>query len=206
MTKTNAVSSNIDLEKFRLRTFVDRLIDMGEVEIHDEPVPLTALGEIIERTPKAVLFKNAGPERAELVAKTAGSRLRHSSSVWSASGSHGNVHGPCGIDEVLHDEHVAGDLHVLHDLELEFEAIAQLGGDHRIAFRQACAGEMGQEFVGVGKGVRNRELRMMELAEFDGDVALRLERRGGLVVAAEVILDFEAATADVARLESDATR
>ena len=50
MTATNSVSSNIDLEKFRLRTFVDRLIDMGEVEIHDEPVPLTGLGEIIERT------------------------------------------------------------------------------------------------------------------------------------------------------------
>ena len=61
MTTTNAVSSKIDLEKFRLRTFVDRLIDMGEVEIHDEPVPLTGLGAIIERTEKAVLFKSAGP-------------------------------------------------------------------------------------------------------------------------------------------------
>src|SRR5436190_12664860 len=76
MTATNSVSAKIDLEKFRLRTFVDRLIDMGEVEVHDEPVPLTALGDMIERTPKAVLFKNAGPERSELVAKTAGSRKR----------------------------------------------------------------------------------------------------------------------------------
>jgi len=50
MTTTNAVSSKIDLEKFRLRTFVDHLIDMGEVEIHDEPVPLTSLGAVIERT------------------------------------------------------------------------------------------------------------------------------------------------------------
>src|SRR4051812_5448790 len=76
MNTTNSAPSKLDLEKFRLRTFVDRLIDMGEVEIHDEPVPLTSLGEMIERTPKAVLFKNAGPERAELVAKTAGSRSR----------------------------------------------------------------------------------------------------------------------------------
>ena len=76
MTTTNAVSSNIDLEKFRLRTFMDRLIDMGEVEIHDEPVPLTGLGAIIERTEKAVLFKSAGPEKAEMVAKTAASRKR----------------------------------------------------------------------------------------------------------------------------------
>src|SRR6476619_7290767 len=76
MTTTNSNSAKIDLEKFRLRTFVDRLIDMGEVEIHDEPVALTSLGEMIERTPKAVLFKSAGPERSELVAKTAGSRSR----------------------------------------------------------------------------------------------------------------------------------
>src|SRR3954468_24949663 len=76
MTATNSVSAKIDLEKFRLRTFVDRLIDMGEVEIHDEPVPLTAVGAIIERTEKAVLFKSAGPEKAEMVAKTAPSRKR----------------------------------------------------------------------------------------------------------------------------------
>ena len=65
MTTTNAVSAKIDLEKYRLRTFVDRLIDMGEVEIHDEPVSLTGLGAIIEKTEKAVLFKKAGPEQAE---------------------------------------------------------------------------------------------------------------------------------------------
>jgi 2,5-furandicarboxylate decarboxylase 1 len=76
MTATNSNSAKIDLEKYRLRTFVNRLIDMGEVEIHDEPVPLTGLGEMIERTPKAVLFKSAGPERAEIVAKTAASRSR----------------------------------------------------------------------------------------------------------------------------------
>ena len=40
---------------------MDRLIDMGEVEIHDEPVPLTGLGAIIERTEKAVLFKKRRP-------------------------------------------------------------------------------------------------------------------------------------------------
>ena len=80
MAAMNSVSethaSKIDLEKFRLRTFVDRLIDMGEVEIHDEPVPLTGVGAIIERTEKAVLFKSAGPEKAEMVAKTAASRTR----------------------------------------------------------------------------------------------------------------------------------
>ena len=65
-----------DVDKFRLRRFVDRLIDMGEVEVHDEPVALTKLSEVIEATDKAVLFRKAGPEQAELVAKTAGNRKR----------------------------------------------------------------------------------------------------------------------------------
>ena len=39
-------------------------------------MPLTGLSPIIERTDKAVLFKKAGPEQVELVAKTAGNRKR----------------------------------------------------------------------------------------------------------------------------------
>ena len=69
-------TAGIDMEKYRLRGFVRRLIDMGEVETHDEPVPLTRLSTIIESTDKAVLFTKAGPERLEMVAKTAGSRRR----------------------------------------------------------------------------------------------------------------------------------
>ena len=76
MNATSTAATRIDLDKYRLRRFVDRLIDMGEVEIHDEPVPLTGLSAIIERTEKAVLFKKAGPEQAEIVAKTAGNRKR----------------------------------------------------------------------------------------------------------------------------------
>src|SRR3954471_20843710 len=73
--RSNAVSE-IDFEKYRLRQFVERLIDMGEVEIHNEPVAVTALSEASERTPKALLFKRAGPEQVEMVAKTAGNRKR----------------------------------------------------------------------------------------------------------------------------------
>jgi 2,5-furandicarboxylate decarboxylase 1 len=73
--KSNTAFS-IDFEKYRLRQFVDRLIDMGEVEIHDEPVPLTGLSAAIEATPKALLFKRAGPQQLEMVAKTAGNRKR----------------------------------------------------------------------------------------------------------------------------------
>ncbi|MBM3609142.1 MAG: UbiD family decarboxylase, partial [Alphaproteobacteria bacterium] len=63
-------------KKFRLRRFVERLIDMDEVEIREDPVPLTALSAIIENTPKAVLFKQAGLERFEMIAKACASRKR----------------------------------------------------------------------------------------------------------------------------------
>jgi 2,5-furandicarboxylate decarboxylase 1 len=69
-------AADIDFDKYRLRSFVDRLIALGEVEIYDKPVPLTGIGTILETTDKAVLFKKAGPEQLELVAKTAGNRKR----------------------------------------------------------------------------------------------------------------------------------
>ena len=68
--------SAVDMQKFRLRRFVECLIDMGEVDIHDEPVPLTALSRVIEGTARVQLFRKAGPEQVEIVAKTAGSRKR----------------------------------------------------------------------------------------------------------------------------------
>ena len=67
----STAASNLDFDKYRLRNFVDRLIQLGEVEIYDKPVALTGLSPIIEGTDKAVLFKKAGPEQVELVAKTA---------------------------------------------------------------------------------------------------------------------------------------
>src|SRR5215469_5951122 len=76
MTRGNGGASRVDFDKFRLRRFVEQLIDLGEVEIHDEPVPLTGLSPIIEATDKAVLFRKAGPERVEMVAKTAGNYRR----------------------------------------------------------------------------------------------------------------------------------
>src|ERR1051326_1832508 len=72
----STAAAKIDFDKYRLRNFVDRLIQLGEVEIHDKPVPLTGLSPIIEGTDKAVLFRKAGPEQVELVAKTAGNRKR----------------------------------------------------------------------------------------------------------------------------------
>jgi UbiD family decarboxylase len=69
--------AGIDLEQFRLRRFVEHLIAMGEVDVHDRPVALADMSAIIEASTKATLFKNAGPERFEIVGAVGGSRRRH---------------------------------------------------------------------------------------------------------------------------------
>ena len=66
----------VDLEKFRLRNFVRKLAEIGEVEVHDEPVALADLSAVIEATPKATHFKRAGAEQYEMVAAVSGSRKR----------------------------------------------------------------------------------------------------------------------------------
>src|SRR5258708_14264629 len=66
----------IDTERFRLRNFVDKLVDLGECEVRNEPVDLVDVGSVLEGNPRAVLFKAAGPEKAELVGNVMASRQR----------------------------------------------------------------------------------------------------------------------------------
>ena len=66
----------IDTERFRLRNFVNELIETGECEVHDKPIDLVDVGEVLEGNPRAVLFKAAGPEKAELAGNVMGSRKR----------------------------------------------------------------------------------------------------------------------------------
>ncbi len=68
--------TEFDFDKFRLRNFVDRLIELDEVEIHDEQVALRDMSAMIEATDKAVLFRKAGPEQSEVIAKSNGGRKR----------------------------------------------------------------------------------------------------------------------------------
>ncbi|HEX7005972.1 MAG TPA: UbiD family decarboxylase, partial [Alphaproteobacteria bacterium] len=71
-----ARTAKVDLERFRLRRFVDALESAGELEVHDEPVDLAAVASHLDENPKAVLFRSVGPEGAELVGNVAGSRTR----------------------------------------------------------------------------------------------------------------------------------
>src|ERR1700688_43668 len=66
----------IDTERFRLRYFVDKLVEAGECEVHNAPIDLVDVGGVLDGTANAVLFKSAGPEKAELVGNVMGSRKR----------------------------------------------------------------------------------------------------------------------------------
>src|SRR5690242_19986844 len=74
--KVTVEGREMDLDKFRLRNFVARLAEIGELEVHEEPVALADLSHVIESSSKAQLFKNVGAEHYEVVAATAGSRKR----------------------------------------------------------------------------------------------------------------------------------
>src|SRR5271154_4446023 len=66
----------IDTERFRLRNFVDRLVELGECEVRSEPIDLVDIGAALDGNPRAVHFKAAGPDKAELVGNVMGSRKR----------------------------------------------------------------------------------------------------------------------------------
>src|SRR5688572_25134265 len=65
-----------DMEAFRLRSFVQRLIAMGECEVVEQSADLADLAAKLDGNGKAVLFQKAGPEAAELVGNVCASRTR----------------------------------------------------------------------------------------------------------------------------------
>ncbi len=65
-----------DTERFRLRRFIDRLVQAGEVDVRDEAMELGDLAAALDGNEKAVLFRKAGPEEAELVGNVVASRNR----------------------------------------------------------------------------------------------------------------------------------
>src|SRR5262245_35030522 len=66
----------VDTERFRLRGFVDRLIEAGECEVLDKPIDLVDVAGVLDGNARAVLFTAAGPEKAHLVGNVMGSRRR----------------------------------------------------------------------------------------------------------------------------------
>lgn len=65
-----------DLDEFRLRRFVDRMVAEGEVDVVEEPIELADLAGRMDGNEKAVLFRQAGPEKAEIIGSMTGGRAR----------------------------------------------------------------------------------------------------------------------------------
>jgi len=76
--KPNAAASSAanDLDRFRLRRFIDDLAGTDELERREAPVDLADIAKILDGNPRAVHFLAAGPERQELVGNVVSSRSR----------------------------------------------------------------------------------------------------------------------------------
>src|SRR3954468_3257955 len=75
MTSRMPSSTEMDLDRFRLRRFLESL-GSDELQKVEAPVALAEVAGILEGNPKAVWFGSAGPERASLAGNVAGSRSR----------------------------------------------------------------------------------------------------------------------------------
>ena len=68
--------TGLDYDRFRLRTFLDSLAPLGELETRAGVTTLAEVGRILEGNPKAVLFQSVGAERHPLAGNVIGSRAR----------------------------------------------------------------------------------------------------------------------------------
>src|SRR6266853_184485 len=74
--KASARETGIDLERFRLRRFVEELRQTGELEVRTGTAELAEVAMALEGNAKAVLFERVGKEGAQLVGNVMGSRAR----------------------------------------------------------------------------------------------------------------------------------
>src|SRR2546425_3576833 len=74
--KASARETGIDLQRFRLRRFVEELRQTGELEVRAGAADLAEVAPALEGNAKAVLFERVGKEGASLVGNVMGSRAR----------------------------------------------------------------------------------------------------------------------------------
>jgi 2,5-furandicarboxylate decarboxylase 1 len=74
--KPGAAAKVADLDRFRLRRFIDDLAGSDELERRAAPVDLADIAKILDDNGRAVHFLAAGPERQELVGNVVSSRSR----------------------------------------------------------------------------------------------------------------------------------
>jgi len=69
-------NSTVDLDRHRLANFLSELEAAGELEVEQGPADLAQVAARLEGNPKAVLFKQAGPDGLALAGNVIGSRER----------------------------------------------------------------------------------------------------------------------------------
>lgn len=69
-------SHGIDTERFRLRSFIESLAGTDQLVIHEGPYDLVEIAALMDSNPKAVLVRNVGPEKAEIVGNVNAGRAR----------------------------------------------------------------------------------------------------------------------------------
>ena len=65
----NVTFEPADFDRFRLRSFVERLSNTGELDRHEAAIDLADVAARLEGTSRAVLFSQVGPEGQELVGR-----------------------------------------------------------------------------------------------------------------------------------------
>lgn len=76
MTVIQKANAAIDLERYRLRSFIREMEEIGELRVVEEQIDLADIADHLEGSPRAVLFRKAGPEQAEVLGNVTGSRAR----------------------------------------------------------------------------------------------------------------------------------
>src|SRR6266852_624479 len=74
--KASARETGIDLERFRLRRFVEELRQTGDLEVRAGTADLAEIAPALEGNAKAVLFERVGKEGTPLAGNVMGSRAR----------------------------------------------------------------------------------------------------------------------------------
>src|SRR5882672_8587110 len=74
--KADGRETGIDLERFRLRHFVEELRQAGELEARPASTELAGVAEVLEGNAKAVLFERVGKENSQLAGNVMGGRSR----------------------------------------------------------------------------------------------------------------------------------
>jgi 2,5-furandicarboxylate decarboxylase 1 len=117
---TQALKNSIDVDRFRLRRFVEEL-SADQLEVREGQTDLADLAEILQANPKCVLFRKAGPEGAEVVGNVVGGRARLAKAFGVEKGSI--------IDEIARRLKRPGQLVRLSREEAPVQQVVQTGDD-----------------------------------------------------------------------------